>query len=202
MGPPQEVITFYAVWTAKGQEAGNYNISVLAFSDDPDVDPEFRSCQDTCEVQILKDSPIISELIMSPIYHSSGLNHQKTYVYPERDIEVRCNVTCFVGTKNVALYYLIEPSGVWNQGDMSRKSENEYIGTVPGQCEGTLIVFYAEALSSTGKRSRTREYECMVLDLQVLELKTRIATVATVTIILVGCIAIFALKRRRMAEML
>ena len=150
----------------------------------------------------MKDSPIISEPIMSLIYHSPGLNHQKTYVHPGKDIEVRCNVTCVIGIKNVALYYSVESGDIWNQSIMSRKSENEWIGTIPRQSEGKLIVFYVEALSSTGKSSRTREYRCRVLDLQMLELKTRIVIVVTVTTIVAGCIVIFALKRRRMTEML
>ena len=174
----------------------------MAFSDDPDVDPRFRECRDTCEVKIVEDAPIINEPIVSPVYHPSGLDPQEMYVYPGQDIEVRCNVTCFIGIENVTLHYSVESSDVWNQIVMSRKSGNEWIGTVPGQSEGKLIVFYVEAFSSTEKSSRTREYVCRVLDLQVLELRIKIVAVATVTIILAGCIVIFALKRRRMTEML
>ena len=202
VGPPTEVITFSATWTAKGQAAGSYNISVLVLSDDPDVDPEFKECQDTCEVQIVIGAPIMGEPIISPVHHSSGLNHHKLYVYPWQDIEVRCNVTCFGGIKNVTVCYSVDSGDVWNQSIMSRKTENEWIGTVPGQSEGKLIVFYVEAFSSTGKSSRTREYRCTVLDLQVLELRTILIKTVTLTIILVGCLLIFAIKRRRMTELL
>ena len=180
--------------------AGRFNIGVFAFSNDPNVDPEFKACQDTCEVQIVRDSPIINEPIMSPIYYSSGLDHQTMYVYPGKEIEIRCNVTCFTDIENVGLYYSVDSGEVWNRCFMSKKLENEWVGTIPRQSEGKLIVFYVEALSSTEKSSRTIEYRCRVLDLQVLELKTKIVTIATTTIILVGCLVIFALKRRRMTE--
>lgn len=150
----------------------------------------------------MEEVPIISEPIMSPIYHPSGLDTQEMYVYPGQDVEVRCNATCSIGIENVTLHYSVESSDVWNQIIMSRSSENEWIGTLPGQSEGNLIVFYVQAFGSTRKSSRTREYVCVVSDLQALELRTKIVTVATVTTILFGCTAIFALKRRRMTEML
>jgi len=195
-----EIITFHATWTAKGHAAGSYNLNILSFSDDPDVDPKFRACQDASEVQIVRDSPIISELMISPVYHPSGLDPQETYVYPEQDIQVRCNVTCLIGIENVTLYYSVESREVWKQSTMTRNSENEWIGTILGQSEGKQIVLYVEAFGSTGKSSRTREYTCRVSDLRAVESMAKIATVTTVTIILVACTVIFALKKRRMTK--
>ena len=139
---------------------------------------------------------------MSPIHHPSGLDPQESYVYPWQDIVVRCNITCFEGIKNVTVCYSVDSDAVWNQSIMSRKTGNEWIGTIPGQSEGKLIVFYVEAFSSTGKSSSTRKYTCTVLDLRVLELRTMFIKAVTLTIILVGSLAIFAIKRRKMTEML
>lgn len=147
-------------------------------------------------------APIISEPIISPVHHSSGLNHQKLYVYPGQDIEVRCNVTCIIGIKNVTICYSLNSDDIWNQSIMNIHSENEWGGTIPKQSEGKLVVFYIEAFSSIGMNSRTREFTYTVLHLHALELRTIIVTSITSTIILVGCLAIFAIKRRRMTEML
>ena len=196
-----EVITFDTVWTVEGQKAGSYNIIVSAFSNDPDVDPLFRTCQDTCEVQIVADSPIISELVIPSVYYPS-FDQQNMYVYPDQNVEVKCNVTCPVNLKNVTLCYSVDSSGIWNQSTMTRNLENEWTGTVPRQSEGKQVILYVEAFSSRDKNSKTKEFAFTVSDLQALDLRTGIVTVATATSILAGCIAIFAIKRRRMIEVL
>lgn len=195
-----EIIKYYVDWTAEGRVIGSYIIGVSAFSDDPDVDLRFRSCQDTREVQILQDTPEINEPILSQMYHPSGLDPQEMYVYPGQNIDVRCNISCPIGVKNVSLYYSVDSGGVWNQSIMAKNSGNEWMGTVPGQSEGKVVTVYVETFSLTGKSSKTREYACRVSDLQLLELRTRIVTAATVTTILIGFIGIFALKRRKMTE--
>jgi hypothetical protein len=195
-----ELITLYTSWTARGQSVGSYNLSISAFSNDPYVDPRFRSCQDTIEAQIVEGVPVINEPAISPVYHPSGLDPQKMYVYPSQDLVVKCNISCPVGIKNVTLYYSIEPNQFWNQTIMTENPESEWTGTVPGQPEGKSIALYVEALSLTEQSSRTKEYVCTALDYGVLELRTEIATAATVAVILVFCAVFFCLRRRRVTQ--
>lgn len=202
MGPPTEVITFRTVWVVKALQEGNYNVSVLASSDDNRVDPQRSSVHDSREVQIVKAAPKIGEPVISPVYSLSDFDHQNIHTYPEQDIDVRVNVTCNISIENVTLHYSTDNGGVWNQIKMSNESANDFVGKIPGQSEGELILFYIQAFSSAGKSSRTREFICVVSDLQLLELRTRIIIATTATIFSVGCIAIFALRRRRVTEIL
>lgn len=202
LGPPQENIEFFTTWTARGTVAGNYTIGLSAFSDDLDVDPAFRSCEYICELQILEDVPVLSELILSPVYYSYGLDSQEMCAHPWQNIKLRCNISCPFGIKNVTLYYLMDSSAVWNQLFMTQNDGNQWMGTIPGQPEGKLVMVYVEAFSMSGKSSKTREYAYRVLDLQLLELRTKIVAGATAVTILVGVIGIFAWKKRKITEAL
>jgi len=196
-----EVISLHTDWIAQGQMAGSYNLTVVAFSNDPDVDPRFRSSEDTCEVQIVEDSPAIGEIVISPVYYPP-FDPQTMYVSSGQAVQVRCNVTCLAGISAVTLYYSVDSSGTWNQSAMMTNLENEWIGDLPEQSEGEDITLYLEAFSAMDKSARTKEYTITVSDLQGLELKATIATAATVTTIIVGCALIFIWKRRKIIETL
>jgi len=195
-----EVIRFYASWTATSHATGTYNIIVSAFSNDPDFDQGFKFCQDTGEVQILEDTPRLNAPVLSPVYQVTGLDPQELYVYPGQSIDLKINVSCPIGLENVTLFYSLDSGNTWNRQAMSKHMGDEWIGTVPGQPEGTMVIVYVAAFSLTGKISRTNEYACRVSDLQLLELRTKIVAGATGAAILVGFVGIFALKRRRMRE--
>ena len=196
-----EVVTFHVDWVARCQAAGKHTLSLLALSEDPDVDPKFRKGQDTREVQIVTGSPIISDLIVSPVGNLPGLDPQEAYVRPGKDIEVRCNITCPDGIARAIVFYSMDSLTLWNQRAMSRNSRNEWVGIVPGQPEGTRIVLYVEAVGANGKSSRTREFACRVANLEAIESTAKIVALATVTTILLACITMLALRRRRMTKM-
>jgi hypothetical protein len=196
-----EVITLHSDWTVKGQVAGIYNLTVLASSNDPNIDPRFRSSEGAREVQIVEGSPSMGEIVISPVYNPP-FDPQTMYVSPGQAVQVRCNVTCLAEISTVALYYSVDSSGIWNQSDMAKDSENEWMGTLPAQSEGKEITLYVEAFSALDRSAKTKEYTLVVSDLQTLELRTTVATAATITSIVVGCVLIFVWKRRKVIEVL
>lgn len=195
-----EIIRFYITWTTKALKAGNYSISISASSIDPDMDVRFRVAQGDLEIHVLEDAPTISELIFLPELRPIDFDPQEMYTSPGQEIEIRCNITCFSGTRNVTVYYSIEPSGVWDECFARRISEHEWVATIPGQPERVSLVFYLKAYSMLGASSRTKEYKYIFLDMHALVFKTNVIGTLMVVTIVIGLLLILVLKRREMTE--
>ena len=197
-----EVIKYYASWNAEGQVIGDYSIQLSASSDDPDFDPKYSLCQDVCEVQVLGDTPVMNEPVLSPLYTASGLDSREMYTFPWQNVELRCNISCPLGIENVTLWYSVDSDTLWNQLTMTPAGGDEWIGTVPGQPEGKLVRVEVEAFGLSGKSSRTGRYAYRVLDQQLLELRSTTVAGVTAVAIIVGVAGIFVWKKRKMTEAL
>ncbi len=195
-----ENIVLYTNWSAEGRIAGIYHINVLASSYDANIDPRFNICEDTKEIQIVEDVPVINEPTISPLDQAPDIDPRESFAHPEQDVEMKCEVSSPTGISNVTLCYLVSPNGVWKHVVMTENSENEWIGTIPGQFDGTTVSLYIEAFSSTGRSSKTRQFSYTVTNLQALDATAKISGVVLVAIIIAGCVIIIFRRRKQMLE--
>lgn len=203
----REYLTLQTTWSAKARRAGDYIVSVLATTnhseayEDPSRGVNLKLKEETSNVSIVSGAPTINSLDVPNRSYSPGLNDSEGYVPPREDMKVRCQVTCSTGVQNVTLYYLVWPSKIWSSNAMINSLNGEWIGFVSGQPEGTLIHFYVEAFSSTESAIEEGRL-CRFLDLEMLESNARIDIAVTSTIVLVGCLILFAVKIHKTSELL
>lgn len=197
-----EQVTFYTNWTASASEAGAYNVSLLAVSNDPNVDPNFRSVQDVREVCVVEDVPVISAFAVSGSYSAPEIDPQATYLYPDRDIAVRCNASSAYGMKNVTVYYSTDQGVSWTWKAMTDLAAGEWATSLPRQTDGTSLRLYVAAFSLLERSSKTGELVFQIADLQALDVKTTTVIASTVAVIIVGCAVYLSWRRRKMNDVL
>jgi len=197
-----ERVTFYTNWTVSASEAGAYNVSLLAVSNDPDVDPNFRSVQDVREVRVVEDVPVISASAVSGSYNAPEIDPQATYLYPDRDITVRCNASSAYGVKNVTVYYSTDQGMSWSWKAMTEQEAGEWTTLLPRQVDGTSLRVYLAAFSLLERSSKTGELVFQVADLQALDVRTTTVMASTVTVIIVGCAVYLSWRRRKINDVL
>jgi len=191
-----EVVTFHTTWNILGGEPGRYNITVTSLSNDPFMVWEYSRSTDICEIELVSGSPVISDLRISPTSTSPGLDPNALYVSLGEDIVVECSASSELGLSSVILLWS-DNSNLWLV-EMEEVSGGLWLGTVPGAPPNQKVKFYVEAISSTGKVSRTSEYECTFLDVPGLEKGTNTFIFITAAVVLTGSFGIFDLYRRRM----
>jgi len=152
-------------------------------------------------VTVLRGAPTIENASISPVYEFDHIEA----LLPEQDITVRCNVTSVLNVKNVTLYWIDYPIGsappeTWYRFVMVKSQGNEWVGSISGQPAGRIVAFYLEAFSSINISSRTGKFVYEVVDLTKLEIDTKITTLTVISVLIVGCVGIFALKRRKILE--
>lgn len=197
-----EQVTFYTSWTATASEAGAYNVSLLAASDDTDIDPNFRSLQDMREVLVVGDAPGISSFDVPGSYGAPEIDPRAMYLRPYRDIMVRCNASSAYGMKNVTVYYSTDQGVSWSWKAMAEQTAGEWVASLPRQADGTSLRVYVAAFSLLETSSRTVELLFQVADLQALDVMAKTIMASTVTAIIVGCVVYLSWRRRKMNDVL
>jgi hypothetical protein len=197
-----EHVTFYTNWTAAASEAGAYNVSLSAVSDDPNMDSNFRSVQDTRQVHVVDSAPVISSLDISDSYSAPEIDPQALYIYPNRDITVRCNVSSIYGMKNVTVYYSTDQGVSWSWQAMTNQTVSEWMASLPRQADGTSLRVYVAASSLLETTSKTNQLIFQVANLQMLDVWAKTAMVSTVIAIIIGCVVYLSWRRREMIDVL
>jgi hypothetical protein len=198
-----EKVTFHASWTAMASEAGAYNVSLLAFSDDPNMDSNSRSVEDISAVRVVEDAPVISSLDVSDSYTAQEIDPRATFLYPDHNIKVRCNATSVYGIENVTIYYSTDQGVSWGWKAMEEgKVASEWVASLPKQADGTSLRVYVAAFGLLGAGSRTGELVFQVADLHALDVGAKTVMASTMAALVLGSLAYLLWWRRKMNDAL
>lgn len=195
-----EIVTFHTSWIIRSEATGNYTIKVTAASVDEYMHNEHRRGMDVCKTQIVKGSPLIGELLITPTLFSPGLEPNMLYFQPGKGVTVKCNVTSILDVESVFIFYTTNSPDSWNQVEMKNVTWQLWTGTLLGQLRNKKMFFYIEATGPNNAKSKTDIYECMFLDIPLLERKTYTIKIVMSFVLVLGSLYIINFYRKRMKE--